>query len=155
LTNIIEPWIYMFNSLFVYFEICILIENFKSKDMTMPMFLHFLYVSHIMACFLDKFPCFHFRDESCGWSAQKDSNKCHMHCSCCIYLFGLNLLCGPGRDGHGDEWRTSCWVREVGTTKKIITGQLKHMDHASVYFSTVGIKDSIPHLYYFARDQFC
>jgi hypothetical protein len=41
LTNIIEPWIYMFNSLFVYFEICILIENFKSKDMTMPMFLHF------------------------------------------------------------------------------------------------------------------
>lgn len=78
---------------------------------------------------------FHFRDDSSGFPAQTDSNKWLLLCMCCICLFGLNLLSGSGRDGHGDEWRTSCSEREAGTAKKSRTGQLKHLDHASLPFS--------------------
>jgi hypothetical protein len=56
--------------------------------------------------------------------------------SAAFCLFGLNLLSGDsGRDGHGTEWRTSCSEREAGAAKKSRTGQLKHLDHASLPFS--------------------
>jgi hypothetical protein len=75
--------------------------------------------------------------------------------SAAFCLFGLNLLSDSGRDGHGGEWRTSCSEREAGAAKKSRTGQLKHLDHASLFLCLQASKIVATSLLFCQGSSFC